>query len=106
MLQSMHSMFAILIATVMGFAAPAWSHDFNQSFTAQKQYEEMRITWHVVDNVPQACATAFYNKPFREDVVACAVRSGIVCDVYTAKKLDLAILGHEIRHCFDGNWHD
>lgn len=100
-------MFAPLIfGIVMGITVPAFAQDHNKAFTARKEYEEMRITWHVVDDVPQACATAFYNKPYRSDIVACAVRSGIVCDVYTAKKLDLAILGHEIRHCYEGAWHD
>lgn len=97
---------ALLFGIMMGFAIPSLAQDYNQSFTARTEYEEMRISWHVVDDVPQACATAFYNKPYRGDVVACAVRSGIVCDVYTAKKLDLAILGHEIRHCYEGAWHE
>ena len=98
---------AIIFGMMMGFAVPAMAGpDFNLEFTAQKEYEEMRITWVPVDNIQQACATAFYKKPLKQDVVACAERSGIVCTIYTQRKLDLAILGHEIRHCYDGNWHE
>jgi len=28
------------------------------------------------------------------------------CTIYTAKIIDFWILGHEVRHCFQGNFHD
>jgi Na+-transporting NADH:ubiquinone oxidoreductase subunit NqrA len=97
---------AIVLSVMMVVAVSAQANpDYDQEFTAQKEYEEMRITWVVVDDIVQACATLFHNKPYNPSVVACSQRSGIVCTIYTQRKLDLAILGHEIRHCYDGNWH-
>lgn len=95
----------LVIALFSLLALQACAH--NVEFTAAKaEYEEMRITWHVVDDIVQACNTVMYKKKYNPNVVACAQRSGIVCDVYTARKLDLAILGHEIRHCYEGAWHE
>jgi hypothetical protein len=44
---------------------------------------------------------------YNSKIVACAVRfsGGRTCVIYTAKKLSLAVLGHEVRHCFEGAWH-
>jgi hypothetical protein len=98
---------AIIFGIMMGFAVPALAEpDFNLPFTAQKEYEEMRITWLPVDDIRQACQVAYYKKRVPDNVVACAQRSGIVCTIYTQRNLDLAILGHEIRHCYEGGWHD
>lgn len=78
----------------------------NVQFRARDKYEEMHITWIVVDDVVQACNDVMYQKRYDPHIVACAQRSGSVCEIYTKKNLDLAILGHEIRHCYEGAWHE
>lgn len=95
--------FIILMALA---SLQACAQDHNVQFTARDKYEEMRITWTVVDNVVQACNTMMYKKKYNPNIVACAQRSGIVCEIITKKDLDLAVLGHEIRHCYEGAWHD
>lgn len=80
--------------------------DYNQSFTARQKYEEMRISWTVVDNAAIVCNAMMHKKAYDPTIKACAWRSGIVCEITTERNLDLAILGHEIRHCYEGKWHD
>lgn len=98
---------ALIFGIMMGFAVPAMSTpDYNSAFTAQQSYEEMRITWVVAEDIQQTCKIAYHNKKVPDNVVACAKRRGNVCTIYTQRSLDLAILGHEIRHCYEGNWHE
>jgi cation transport regulator ChaC len=65
-----------------------------------------------VDDVKAACNKLRVNeglKPFTYNVEACSVwpKDGSFksCTVYIGKKTNNDILGHEIRHCFQGNFH-
>ena len=79
----------------------------NSNFT-----KEVKVVWVGVDNVRATCdaeskkrglgglnvpmeACSFWDKGF----------SGNTCTVFTPKKLDYWIIGHEMRHCFQGNFH-
>jgi len=84
---------------------------YDLDFEAQDKYDDVRIAWYVVKDVPQTCAMAGALKgakvQYNQKIVACAVlfRTSNSCVIYTAKKLSLAVLGHEVRHCFEGAWH-
>jgi hypothetical protein len=103
------TIFAIILA-LSSFTAGA-SGKYDLDFEAQDKYEDVRIAWYVVKDVPQTCAMAGALKgartQYNEKIVACAVlfRTSNSCVIYTAKKLSLAVLGHEVRHCFEGAWH-
>jgi hypothetical protein len=92
-------------------AQASGSHDL--PFTAQTQYSEMRINWIVSKDIVQTCNMLFAlsskgQAKYNNRIVACATRSKSAgtCDIYTAENLTLAVLGHEIRHCFEGAWHE
>lgn len=66
----------------------------------------------VVDDVKAACnklRTSEGLAPFTYGVDACSVwpKDGTFksCTIYIGKKTNNDILGHEIRHCFVGNFH-
>jgi hypothetical protein len=46
---------------------------------------------------------------YNANIKACAVKTTAgpvtLCDIYTGKQTSLAIIGHEVRHCFEGVWH-
>jgi hypothetical protein len=73
----------------------------NLVFTAQPKFESVRVEWRPVDDVSEHCSD--------QHSKACAIvevgARETVCTVYTKKTLNLAILGHEIRHCFELGWH-
>jgi hypothetical protein len=100
---------ATILAMIAITAHASGSHDLE--FVAQDRYEDVRIAWYVVQDVPQTCAMAGALKGARTrynpNIIACAVRflDGQACVIYTARRLSLAVLGHEIRHCFEGAWH-
>ena len=69
------------------------------------------ITWKKVDDVDSYCrqhmneellpyplikvkGCAFYNKDKTR------------CVIFTGKNTSMSTLGHEVRHCFEDNWHD
>jgi hypothetical protein len=101
--------FVSLLAMTSLTACASGSYDLD--FEAQDKYEDIRLAWYVVKDVPQTCAMAGALKgakvQYNQKIVACAVlfRTSNSCVIYTAKKLSLAILGHEVRHCFEGAWH-
>ena len=72
-----------------------------------------KITWETVDN-PQKVCTALKikltGKPYPYKVDACSSWSTnffnqYTCHVITSKTTNNDILGHEIRHCFQGAFH-
>jgi hypothetical protein len=101
------------IATILAMFAitahASGSHDLE--FEARDKYDDVRLAWYVVQDVPQTCAMAGALKGakvrYNPNIIACAVVFPVnnACVIYTAKKLTLAVLGHEVRHCFEGAWH-
>ena len=67
------------------------------------------ITFVQVSNVQQACDKESKERGFggfRISVEACSFWSGNTCKVITQKTANFHTIGHEIRHCLQGNWHD
>jgi hypothetical protein len=106
----MKQIFAVFLMAISLQASASGRHDLD--FEAQDRYEDVRIAWYVVQDVPQTCAMAGALKGARTrynpNMIACAVRflDGQACVIYTARRLSLAVLGHEVRHCFEGAWHE
>ena len=85
--------------------------------TPQRAANHVTVVWNRVDDVQTVCQ----NLANRKEVFAirgCSkwadgFRSGErVCNIYVPtpkNEMDtqtFATLGHELLHCFDGNWHD
>ncbi len=67
------------------------------------------IEWRLAENINQACEKAskeFGNGGFGgQKMTACAFWWGDRCVIITKKKPNLHDVGHEVRHCFYGEWH-
>lgn len=78
---------------------------FISTQVAQSRYKasSTNITFVTLDHVVPFCSKV----TGKRHAVACAVWSldHSKCTIYTAKNTDSAIVGHEIRHCFEGNFH-
>ena len=85
--------------------------------TPQRSSDQVKVVWNRVDDVQTVCQ----NLAGRKEVFAIrgcskwadAVDSGErTCNIYVpAPKSEMdtqtfATMGHELLHCFDGNWHD
>jgi hypothetical protein len=75
-------------------------------------YQSMAITWQTVPDVDAACRHEYRKLGKRgkdgHKFLGCAIRmsNGAYCLVITGEHTTHEILGHEIRHCYDGAFHD
>lgn len=79
--------------------------DHNLEFKADPVFKQVDVRWRPVDDVGKFCkpgeiACAFVDISTRKEDAG-----KVTCTVITAKNLNLAILGHEMRHCFELGWH-
>jgi hypothetical protein len=84
--------------------------NYNLEFEAlDLTHREVYIRWNIVDNPDETCKK-LNRSGFKRDgtILACAVSDDTmkVCNIYTKNILSLAVLGHEVRHCFERDWHD
>lgn len=67
------------------------------------------VKWETATNIQKACIAKgeFYGlkKHFNPDIRACAFWRDNMCIIITGKTTTLHSVGHEIRHCFQGDWH-
>lgn len=68
-----------------------------------------KVTWIPVDNIQATCNREAKIRGYASydyEVKACSFYENDVCIVFTQKKLNMHTLGHEVRHCFQANWHE
>ena len=73
-------------------------------FNSASSHSPKIIEWIVVRNLENAC----YGKTKQQgqgELFGCAKFNNKKCYIYTKKRTSLSNLGHELRHCFEGQWH-
>jgi hypothetical protein len=65
------------------------------------------VTWTTVDNINETCQAMGAADPglFRH-IDGCVEYTKHTCRIFTAKLTTMEILGHELRHCFEGKFHN
>lgn len=83
-------------------------------FSTDKNFtSSSSVTWIPVDNVQSVCdklRVKSTGKPFPYKILACSEwKQNFIfkseCRVYTSRNVNLTTIGHEIRHCFQGDFH-
>jgi|688.fasta_scaffold500075_2 hypothetical protein len=83
-------------------------------FSTSKNFTNQTIMlWDQADDIQKACESKsreYGNSGFGYPIEACSFRfknkgNQYICHVITAKKVDMWTVGHEIRHCFQGEFH-
>ena len=70
--------------------------------------EETTVTIIVTDNVQKTCNAESHKRNlggFGHEFEACSFWNNTTCTIVVGKKTNNDILGHEIRHCFQGHFH-
>jgi|LauGreDrversion4_2_1035121.scaffolds.fasta_scaffold342428_1 hypothetical protein len=91
-------------ATITEGDDPLAIFDSNRNFTVTS-----KVTWIAVDNIQATCDREARIRGYGEfgyELKACSFYENDVCVVFTEKKLNMHTLGHEVRHCFQANWHE
>ena len=81
----------------------------DEAFAANPKDTPSVIRWVIVPDPDAECRALqgdFSRDSGRGKIRACAKWTSKSCTIYTAPETSHAILGHELRHCFEGNFHD
>jgi hypothetical protein len=103
----MRPLLAALCAVLLTGCANLATITPDERFTAKPKKGEMRITWLAVDNPEAVCKRLLPDTMARHKFIqACAGWAGNECLIVTGTVTNHQLLGHEVRHCFEGNFHD
>ena len=88
----------------------SWDDPTKPFSTKTNERETMVITWKPVKNVQKTCEAehAKRNLPVPNYAVdACSFWNFTTrtCTIFTRQSPTMHDLGHEVRHCFQGDWH-
>ncbi len=109
--------FIATVAIIASFSVHAnesygsYDDDPNKSFNASSiSYETMKITWKRVDKnkVLSECNSIRkkYNlSPSSTLLDGCTIWHYDECIIVTEKSTTMHTIGHEVRHCYQRNWH-
>jgi hypothetical protein len=105
----------LLLVLMASLAITAYAEDAEKMFdTTRNMTNKSNINWIQVVDPAAACEYVSKKKGyggFPNPVLACAfwdwdkTRKEAVCTVYTGAETSMHILGHEMRHCFQGTFH-
>jgi len=100
------------------FVSNAWAVEtpYDKFSNDQNFTNTTTITWRTVENVKAACDAENARRGFKpfeignKNMDACSFRDKADnknnCIVITAKKTNYWDIGHEVRHCFQGKFHE
>lgn len=111
---TMKSLISSIVA--LSVASSAFSQSWNDptipfdATTSRIHKGPISIEWRIADgDINAVCEKAskdFGNNGFRgQKLEACAFWWGSKCIIITKKKPTMHDVGHEVRHCFYGDWH-
>jgi len=94
----------LLSIAVLLSSSAVTAQSYNIQFEAQPDLPEKSIRWVVVEDVSEFCQA---KTPWlgNQRVLAYSEYNSRRCIIYTGRTTDMAMVGHEIRHCFEGQWH-
>lgn len=69
------------------------------------QKKQSFVTWEIIENPAQFCKDKYNLTSNNTGVLACTAWKGDKCTIYTDQSPSYELLGHELRHCFDFDWH-
>jgi hypothetical protein len=101
----------LLVTLLISYSSASYSFndDAYKNFdTSKNTVESMTVIWKAVDDVQTVCEAESRkrgSRGFGYAVNACSFWEGNVCTVVTKRQVNMHTLGHEVRHCFQGNWH-
>jgi hypothetical protein len=95
----------LLTVSNLGYSADDPKEIFD---TNANLVEKTSITWRTVDDVQTECEKESRSRGyggFGFSIQACSFFDKTTCTIITSKKTTMHTIGHEVRHCFQGNWH-
>lgn len=102
----------LMFLVTNAYSSEQWWNPEKNFNARQVMTEKTTIEWHRVDNLQATCEAESKKRKlggFGYSVEACSFWdkgfTGHTCHIFTRKDTNLHNLGHEVRHCFQGNFH-
>ena len=100
----------ILVLVATNAMAEDWRNGESLFDASTVRKDTMVVKWIRVDDIQATCERVSRSKGlggFKYNVDACTFweTETNVCMVYTKKQTTQHIVGHEMRHCFQGSFH-
>jgi hypothetical protein len=95
---------SLLAVALLVLSTTVSAQSYNIQFEARPGLPEKIIRWVVLENVSSFCQGKMPALAGQR-ILACSEYNNRTCTIYTGLITDMAIVGHEIRHCFEGQWH-
>jgi hypothetical protein len=96
----------ILVSFLGGCAAFLLGTPFQAMNINDRITNQTIVTWELVDDIDATCRKILLSVEEDTTIYGCAQMTANSCKIYTGRTTTVAILGHELRHCFEGNWHE
>ena len=99
---------ALIAALLSSNVLSSWDDPYKPFNTKSNSHETMIITWKPVANVQAACKAEFKRRNFAAhngEMDACSFWEDNKCLIITKRNPTMHDLGHELRHCYQGDWH-
>ena len=96
------------LALVTSSVYANWDDPLKPFDASKNIYDTVTVKWLAVSNLQQVCEAESKKRGkggFGYAVNACSFWEGNTCTIITSQKPSMHSLGHEVRHCFQGNWH-
>ena len=107
-LTSMAFLTLICQSTALAAIDPNWQNPEAKFATSKNVTDNKQIIWRHTDNVQKECEAESHKRKlggFGYAVNACSFWDSTTCTIITAQHVTMHTLGHEVRHCFQGNFH-
>ena len=107
----MKKVLILLMCASTTVSAQNWNwRDANSKFKVPENRTNLtrQVRWQAVDNANAVCNAVNIErtgKPIAYPVQGCQFMQDDECVIITGKTTDIANLGHEVLHCFWGNYH-
>ncbi len=98
----------LLLLAVVPALANDWDNPSTPFDTKKNYTNKSTIQWVTVDNVQAECEKESHSRGyggFNIAVQACSFYRGNECTIITHRTTTMHTLGHEVRHCFQADWH-
>jgi len=98
----------LLLTSTTLFAEPAWRNPNAKFDISNNMTTNTNVKLIVADDVQKVCEAESKKRGmggFGYGVDACSFWDKNACTIVVEKRTSMHMLGHELRHCFQGNYH-
>jgi hypothetical protein len=105
-------LFFILFLPVTAFSVNIEDDPYELFNMSKRMYDNAEIEIHTDNNISERCEQESHKRGyngFPYKVYACTFwdeGGRHKCSIYLPKQTNMHQLGHEMRHCFQGVWHE